>query len=84
MSNLVTTCHYELTTYRDGENLGSFQFSTAFNTTYTDVLAYCNKFLLGVDYDLAELCRLHPAILNRDEIIESFTANLLETWPPLR
>ena len=75
---------YELTTYRDGETLGKFMLSTYLASQYADVVEYCNHFLDGVAYDMAELCVIYPAVLIGTEITEPFMATLLETWPPLR
>lgn len=75
---------YELSTYRKGEKLGAFMFSTTHTSHPIDVRAFCERFLLGVDSDLAELCELAPAVLLDGEIVESFEATLICTWPPLR
>jgi hypothetical protein len=74
---------YELTMFRDGDTIGTFMFTTATGTGYPQVLAFCERFLVGVDTDLAELCTLSPAVLDGDDITESQVAHLLATWPPL-
>lgn len=77
------TTIYELTTFRNGDTVGTFMFTTTSGTTYPQVLAFCERFLVGVDTDLAELCTLSPAVLDGDDITESQVAHLLATWPPL-
>lgn len=74
---------YELTMFRDGDTIGTFMFTTATGTDYKQVLAFCERFLVGVDTDLAELCEIIPAVLHDGEIIESHFAHLVATWPPL-
>ena len=75
---------YELTTYRDGDMIGRFMFSTTHGTDRSDPIVFCERFLTGVASDLAELCEIQPAVLSDDEIIESQVAHLVATWPPLR
>lgn len=75
---------YELTMYRDGDTIGTFTFSTTHGTDRSDPIAFSERFLIGVDSDLAELCEITPAVLHNGEIIESHFAHLLATWPPLQ
>lgn len=75
---------YELTTYRDGEKLGEFLFHTTHGTDTSSPIKFSERFLIGVDYDLAELSEIHPATLTDGEISESFGAHLICTWPPLQ
>ena len=74
---------YELTMFRDGDTIGAFMFSTTHGTDTSDPIAFCERFLVGVDSDLAELCEITPAVLLDGEIVESHFAHLLATWPPL-
>jgi hypothetical protein len=74
---------YELTMFRDGDTIGTFMFTTTYGTDNSDPKAFCERFLVGVDTDLAELCEIIPAVLHGGEIIESQVAHLLATWPPL-
>jgi hypothetical protein len=74
---------YELTMFRDGDTIGAFMFSTTHGTDTSDPIAFCERFLIGVDCDLAELCEITPAVLLDGEIAESFVAHLVATWPPL-
>lgn len=75
---------YELTMYRNGDTIGTFTFSTTHGTDRSDPKAFCERFLVGVDSDLAELCEIIPAVLLDGEIVESHFAHLLATWPPLQ
>lgn len=74
---------YELTMFRDGDTIGTFMFSTTHGTDTSDPKTFCERFLIGVDSDLAELCEITPAVLYENEIIESHVAHLVATWPPL-
>ena len=74
---------YELTMFRDGDTIGTFMFSTTHGTDTSDPKTFCERFLVGVDCDLAELCEITPAVLLDGEIAESFVAHLVATWPPL-
>ena len=75
---------YELTMFRDGDTIGTFMFSTTHGTDTSDPKVFCERFLVGVDSDLAELCEIIPAVLLDGEIVESHFAHLLATWPPLQ
>ena len=74
---------YELTMYRDGDTIGTFMFSTTHGTDTSDPIAFCERFLVGVASDLAELCEITPAVLVDGEIRDSHVAELVATWPPL-
>jgi hypothetical protein len=74
---------YELTMFRDGDTIGTFMFSTTHGTDTSDPIAFCERFLVGVACDLAELCEITPAVLRNGEIDESFVAHMVATWPPL-
>jgi hypothetical protein len=74
---------YELTMFRDGDTIGTFMFSTTHGTDTSDPIAFCERFLIGVASDLAELCEITPAVLLDGEIAESHVAHLVATWPPL-
>ena len=74
---------YELTMFRDGDTIGAFMFSTAPGTDPNDPIAFCERFLVGVASDLAELCEIKPATLVNGEIDESGDTQLVATWPPL-
>ena len=74
---------YELTTYRHGDRVGTFLFTATRATDYARVFAFCERFLAGVDSDLAELCTLSPAVLDGDTVTDSQVAHLVATWPPL-
>lgn len=74
---------YELTMYRDGDTIGTFTFSTTHGTDRSDPIAFCERFLVGVASDMAELCEITPAVLLDGEISESGNAVLVATWPPL-
>jgi len=82
--NHVINKLYELTMFRDGDTIGTFMFSTTHGTDTSDPKAFCERFLAGVDSDLAELCEIVPAVLLDGEIVESHFAHLLATWPPLQ
>lgn len=75
---------YELTTYRDGDMIGRFMFSSTVGSDRSDPIAFCERFLTGVASDLAELCEIQPAVLSEDEIVEPQVAHLMATWPPVR
>ena len=77
------TTLYELTMFRDGDTIGTFMFAATSHTGYPQVVTFCERFLVGVDSDLAELCTLAPAVLDGDNITESQVAHLVATWPPL-
>jgi hypothetical protein len=80
------TTLYELTTYRHGghgDKLGTFLFTATAGTEYRQVLAFCERFLAGVDSSLAELCTLTPAVLDGDTISDSHVAHLVASWPPV-
>jgi hypothetical protein len=74
---------YELTMFRDGDTIGTFMFSTTHGTDRSDPITFCERFLIGVACDLAELCEITPAVLLDGEIAESFVAHMVATWPPL-
>jgi len=74
---------YELTTYRHGDKVGTFLFTATAGTGYPQVLTFCERFLVGVDSDLAELCTLSPAVLDGDTVTDAHVAHLVATWPPL-
>ena len=74
---------YELTMFRDGDTIGTFMFSTTHGTDTSDPIAFCERFLIGVASDLAELCEITPAVLFDNEIRDSHVAHLVATWPPL-
>jgi hypothetical protein len=74
---------YELTMFRNGDTIGTFMFSTTHGTDTSSPIAFCERFLVGVDSDLAELCEIIPAVLLDGEISESGDAQLVATWPPL-
>jgi hypothetical protein len=73
---------YELTMFRDGDTIGTFMFSTL-TTDTSDPIAFCERFLVGVTSDLAELCEITPAVLRNGEIAESHVAHLVASWPPV-
>ena len=74
---------YELTMFRDGDTIGAFTFSTTHGTDSSDPIAFCERFLVGVDCDLAELCEITPAVLFDGEIRDSYEAQMVACWPPL-
>ncbi len=74
---------YELTMFRDGDTIGTFTFSTTIGSDSSDPIAFCERFLVGVDCDLAELCEITPAVLIDGEIRDSYEAQLVTCWPPL-
>lgn len=57
---------YELTTWRDNDLIGSVLFTTNPDSDLLLAEDWCERFILGVDHDRAELSIVHPAVITTE------------------